>query len=94
MEVLSQKTAERDRGLKYHDYANHGIPEYWIVVPEEKSVEQYLLDEAAGEYKLRKKSDSGEIAVFTLQSLRLPIEAIFDRKLAQQVVSEILRGER
>ena len=78
VEVLSAKTAGGDRGIKFEDYEKHRIPEYWIVVPEEASVEQYLLQETTGTYRLRKKSDSGWIEVAVLNPLKLPIEAMFD----------------
>ena len=43
VELLSPKTAKHDRTIKLVDYAYHGIPEYWIVDPVKKRVEQYLL---------------------------------------------------
>lgn len=92
VEVLSAKTAGRDRGIKFEDYEKHRIPEYWIVVPEEASVEQYLLEETTGTYRLRKKSDSGWIEVAALNPLKLPIEAMFDAKKAQAVIAELLAG--
>jgi Uma2 family endonuclease len=36
VEVLSDSTEERDRGIKYEDYALHGIMEYWIVDSEKQ----------------------------------------------------------
>jgi len=92
VEVLSSKTAGRDRGIKFEDYEKHRIPEYWIVVPEEASVEQYLLEEATATYRLRKKSDSGWIEVAALNPLKLPIEAMFDAKKTQAVIAEMLAG--
>jgi len=38
MEVLSPSTQGRDRGIKRNLYARHGVPEYWIVDVELKSV--------------------------------------------------------
>ena len=38
MEVLSPSTQARDRGIKRGLYARHGVPEYWIVDVELKSV--------------------------------------------------------
>ena len=45
VEILSKSTTGRDRGVKFEDYAAHGVLEYWIIDPVRKSVEQYQLDE-------------------------------------------------
>lgn len=43
LEILSETTAERDRGIKRPRYAAYGVPEYWIVDPAAKQVEVYRL---------------------------------------------------
>ena len=43
VEVLSPSTAKNDRWQKARTYAAHGVPEYWIVNPMDRSVEVYLL---------------------------------------------------
>jgi Uma2 family endonuclease len=43
VEVLSPSTAHLDRGRKMKLYAEHGVPYYWIVDPESRSVEAYTL---------------------------------------------------
>ena len=43
IEVLSPGTARNDRGSKKDAYETAGVREYWIVEPEAKSVEFYLL---------------------------------------------------
>ena len=43
VEVLSPGTADRDRDLKLRLYAGHGVREYWIVDPDEESVEVMAL---------------------------------------------------
>ncbi len=50
VEVLSPSTARRDRGDKKTLYEQHGVQEYWIISPDEKSVEVYLLKD--GKYEL------------------------------------------
>lgn len=50
VEVLSPSTAKRDRGIKKELYEKHGVREYWIVNPSEKSIEVYLLKD--GKYIL------------------------------------------
>lgn len=44
VEILSKSTEKIDRGIKKRDYAIHRIPEYWIIDPLKKTIEQYLLD--------------------------------------------------
>ncbi len=38
VEILSPSTAARDRTLKLNKYAQNGIPWYWLVDPEEKTL--------------------------------------------------------
>ena len=49
IEILSDSTATRDRGVKMRIYARHGIPRYWIVDPEAQTVEVYALRDGAYE---------------------------------------------
>ena len=54
VEILSRSTAYRDRGLKLDLYQKAGVSEYWIVDPERKVVQQYVLTDgvfrSAGEH--------------------------------------------
>ena len=90
IEIGSKKTIDRDRGIKYQDYQRHGVLEYWIIIPEDYSVEQYILDKETAAYKLLKKSDSGLLQVATIPKLSFPIECIFDKQLAQKEMLRIL----
>jgi Uma2 family endonuclease len=42
-EVLSPRTRHRDRAVKFRAYQEAGVPEYWIVDPEARTVEVYVL---------------------------------------------------
>ena len=44
VEVLSPGTTKTDRGRKMDVYGQCGVREYWIVIPNEKTVEQYIQD--------------------------------------------------
>ena len=44
VEVLSPGTAKNDKGRKKDTYAKHGVKEYWIVNPADKSVDVYILE--------------------------------------------------
>jgi Uma2 family endonuclease len=48
IEILSPKTATRDRKTKRQAYARHGIPEYWMVDTEARSASVMVLE--AGHY--------------------------------------------
>lgn len=57
VEVLSPSTEARDRGIKFQDYALHGVAEYWIIDPVAESVELHRL---AGEiYPPGRTADRG-----------------------------------
>lgn len=45
VEVLSPSTAKLDKGYKKDIYERCGVREYWIISPEERSVEQYWLQD-------------------------------------------------
>ena len=45
VEVLSPSTEATDRGIKLRRYAAAGVPHYWIVAPETRSLEAYRLAE-------------------------------------------------
>jgi len=90
VEVLSESTEARDRGVKMDDYAAHGVAEYWIVDADAQTVEQYLLDEPAEAYRLAMKSASGEIASVAVDGLVLPVRAVFDDAAALAALRAIL----
>ncbi len=76
VEVLSDSTECRDRGVKFEDYGAHGVREYWIVDAESEIVEQYVIENSA--FRLLLKSGSGEIVSRTVAGFQIPIRAIFD----------------
>jgi Uma2 family endonuclease len=57
VEVLSESTARLDREIKPKQYARYGVPEFWRVDPEEKTVEIFRLKE--GEYELAERLTFG-----------------------------------
>jgi Uma2 family endonuclease len=75
-EVLSESTAHNDRGVKFDDYAAHGVTEYWIIDPDGEMVEHYLLDGDA--YRLNVKAGSGMLISQAIPGFQIPVRAIFD----------------
>lgn len=76
VEVLSPSTKAIDRGIKFQDYAAHGVAEYWIIDPDAELVEQYILEGDA--YHLHVKANTGTIYSVVLEGFAVPVRAIFD----------------
>ncbi len=88
-EVLSPSTASKDRGIKFEDYADHGVAEYWLIDPQNETVEQYLLRE--GSYELAVKIKTGHISSDVVSGFTIPVEAIFDGKEKNNALRALLR---
>jgi Uma2 family endonuclease len=76
VEIVSKSTESIDRGIKFMDYAAHGVREYWILDPNKETLEQYCLtanddDEAAFELhqKLTKRGVCTSLVIhnFTIE---------------------------
>jgi Uma2 family endonuclease len=89
-EVLSNSTQKRDRGIKFQDYAAHGVGEYWIIDAERRTVEQYAL--VNGQYELVEKKNSGMVASTVVTRFTLPVEAIFDEQRNLEALTAILKS--
>lgn len=77
LEILSPSTRRHDRLTKLELYQRAGVKEYWIVNPEEQSVQVYLLDEH-GLLRLREEYDHKGIAkVNALQGCFVELERVF-----------------
>ncbi|MCG8353578.1 MAG: Uma2 family endonuclease [Chloroflexales bacterium] len=88
VEVLSPSTEAKDRGLKFEDYAAHGVREYWLLDPALHTVEQYVLQDSA--YQLLTKARSGTIASVVVVGFDIPIRAIFDKASNLQTLQQIV----
>ncbi|HEX4123524.1 MAG TPA: Uma2 family endonuclease [Tepidisphaeraceae bacterium] len=44
VEIISPDSVARDRGEKYQEYEKGGVREYWLIDPERKSAEFYVLN--------------------------------------------------
>ena len=78
-EVLSPSTARHDRRIKKRDCAAHGVGEYWIIDPETKAIEQYLL--GASDYGLTgiwKNQDL--VKSSAVEGFQIPAQALFSEE--------------
>jgi Uma2 family endonuclease len=80
IEILSNATADRDRGVKFDDYEAHGVQEYWIIDPDLGILEQYILQKKGKKeaYFLQYKGDSGIVKSVVLKGFEVDVEQIFE----------------
>ncbi|MFK7981012.1 MAG: Uma2 family endonuclease, partial [Saprospiraceae bacterium] len=91
VEVLSKSTEKRDRGIKFKDYEAHGVTEYWIIDPKNKTIKQYVLKK--NKYELVTKSTSEKVFSKALTGLDFSVAALFSRKENYAAVKAILKGK-
>ena len=76
VEILSPATAERDRTIKLDLYAQHGVKEYWIVDPDDKTITVLLRGESrfevSGIYR-----EGQSLRSPTLEGFSVALEEIF-----------------
>lgn len=77
VEIVSPDDVERDTVIKRGDYAEAGIPEYWIVNPEEETIT--VLKFVDGVYAVHGIVGRGEIATSALlMGFAVSVEALCD----------------
>jgi Uma2 family endonuclease len=76
MEVTSPSTRQPDRQEKLREYAQASIREYWLLDPEEETIEVYVLRKRA--YRLWAKAGRGETAASQLVTgFKLRVDEVF-----------------
>jgi len=90
VEVLSPSTEHRDRGVKFTDYALHGVGEYWIVDTVTESVEAHRIQGEA--YPPAERQTEGMIESDVLPGFEMPVKAVFDEAENLEALKRILMG--
>jgi Uma2 family endonuclease len=77
-EVISPGTRKADEVEKLAEYAEAGIPEYWLLDSKAVTIRVYVLPEGASEYILNATYQAGEIArSITLTGFEIAVDKIF-----------------
>gem|GEM_PF-4615304 len=78
VEVISLSTRQTDRVEKFAEYARAGISEYWLVDPEARTIDVFVLRN--GTYELLVKAGPGEKARSQLLSgFEVAVDEVFAR---------------
>ena len=76
IEILSESTRRIDKIRKLNIYRQAGVREYWIVDPEIKSVETYVLED--GKYFITGYENEDTIPVYVLEGCKINLPDIFE----------------
>jgi Uma2 family endonuclease len=77
VEIVSPSSKKADRVVKSAAYADSGISWYWIVDPDQRTIEEYQLEN--GQYRLVRKWEVPDVFEPTIfPGLTLPLEELFD----------------
>lgn len=79
MEILSPSTAKADRFVKLGKYQKAGVPEYWIVSPEEQTITVFVLNGDLYETRAVYNETDKEAEVFSLPGCKLDLTGVFSQ---------------
>jgi Uma2 family endonuclease len=78
VECNDESCEEQNRGVKFEEYAKFGVEEYWLINPNNESIEQYQLEKGKFDFVgLVKKDDVIESIV--LKNFKMPLKEVFNR---------------
>ena len=63
IEILSKSSEKTDRHIKFHIYLKYGVREYWIVDPDNKIVQVFILDKNNQQFKTYDENDKVEVEI-------------------------------
>ena len=87
-EVLSPSTEKNDRGVKFEDYAAHGVGEYWVVDPQREQVEKHLLH--GHRFAAAETFRKGNVASAVVAGFEVPVGALFHREANLKALRRLL----
>ena len=88
IEIVSPESVLRDRGEKFAEYALGGVREYWLIDPQQRQADFYLLD-ARGRYRLTEPDAAGVYRSQALAGFWLKVEWLWQEPLPK--ILEVLR---
>ncbi|GIV15720.1 MAG: restriction endonuclease [Armatimonadota bacterium] len=87
VEIVSAESEQRDRVQKFAEYERGGVREYWLIDPEKRLAEFYVLGED-GKYALQMKGEQGVYHSTVLEGFWLRMEWLWELPPEVQVLRE------
>jgi Uma2 family endonuclease len=78
VEIISPGSRSIDRGDKFYEYEEGGVPEYWLIDPERKQAEFYLRG-SDGIYRMENIGSDGIYGSKILDGVWLKVEWLWER---------------
>jgi len=75
IEILSPSNKKYDLFIKFRAYLKAGVREYWVVDPDEKTVQTYILK--GGKYMADAYSEESAVPVHVLPGLEIDMQKVF-----------------
>ena len=75
VEILSPRTMRHDKFIKYQKYQHAGVREYWIIDPENRSLQVCLLEN--GKYTSTTYNDNDTVPVHILEGCKINLSDVF-----------------
>jgi Uma2 family endonuclease len=88
VEIVSPESINRDRGRKFVEYENEGIPEYWLIDPLRQQADFYQL-ETDNHYHLFPPDQQGIYHSLTVAGFWLAVDGLWQNPLPDEL--DILR---
>jgi Uma2 family endonuclease len=76
VEILSPTSAGRDKLLKFNQYLKAGVREYWIIEPESKTVQAFILEN--GRYIATSYGETDTVPVQILEDCEISLPDVFN----------------
>ena len=78
IEIISASSVSRDTVEKFKIYEKYGVSEYWIVFPEQKVIEVFVLKD--GKYSLLCSTENSEgiVTSIVLQDFKINVDEVFE----------------
>ena len=78
IEIISASSVSRDTVEKFKIYEKYGVGEYWIVFPEQKVIEVFVLKD--GKYSLLCSTENSEgiVTSIVLQDFKINVDEVFE----------------
>lgn len=81
IEILSESTRSYDKVKKLNVYLDAGVREYWIVNPEDRNVEVFILEN--GKYFISCYEDKDTIPVHVLEGCKINLAEVFETPVVE-----------